>query len=263
MFSVDGFEVFQQALSANCLAELREATVRVCGRFRRGDEAAAATGVSLGEYTERRPERNPGVSAADLGSEPYILGNLAGMDVAFRRFLSRPHLWEIVAMLLGSSPDSLVYHYSQIVRKPAFVGASLSWHRDYANTYISTVGPYFVRLLIPLEDMAEANGGTGVVPRSHMIGDKEAMSREGREEDGAGAIYPRVAAGDVLAIHSKLIHGGGPNRSNQDRQILALQFGLVDAPMLHTAEQIESLTMCRREQMVESLNSTDLGDTRC
>lgn len=44
---------------------------------------------------------------------------------------------------------------------------------------------------------------------------------------GGGSLFcPSLEPGDGLAIHSNLWHGGSPNRSEMDRDLIVLQFGV-------------------------------------
>jgi hypothetical protein len=246
VFSRDGFELIPAVFDETSLDQLRRSVASVCGKYRCDEDAVVASGVSLAAYTRAHPERNPGVDPSSLESEPYILGNLAAQDVGIWEFLAQRDLWVLAAQLLTAELDEVVYHSAQVLRKPARIGPALSWHRDYGNTYISTDGPFFVRLLVPLQAMRQENGGTGVVPGSHLISDAEALARSDFAESRDGAEFPMVRAGDVLALHSKVIHGGGTNRSEEDRDLLAVQFGRKAASILHAYEQ-EHLTMADRE----------------
>ena len=93
-----------------------------------------------------------------------------------------------------------------------------------------------------MQKVSVSNGGTGAVPGSHLISDAEALEREGIPESDMGSIYPVLGSGDVLAIHSKTIHGGGPNRSRRNRDLLAIQFGIRGVALLHAFDG-EHLTM--------------------
>jgi ectoine hydroxylase-related dioxygenase (phytanoyl-CoA dioxygenase family) len=165
-FEHDGYEVFRGVVDQNSMAEVALAVHKACVLFRES-EAQRSAGISLSEYMEQHPDRNPGVTREGLADEPYILGNLAALDVRFRRLIVQESLWQLAASLLSVQFADVVYHYAQVVRKPGRIGPALSWHRDYGNTYISTDGPYFVRLLIPVQGMGQENGGTGVVSRSN------------------------------------------------------------------------------------------------
>jgi hypothetical protein len=232
VFARDGYEVVPAVLTEERIAELQAAVASTVERFRRGEKAVLDFGFALSDHTRAHPERNPGVNPDDVEGEPYLLGGLAGLDERFRLLLAAAPLWGLAARLLAVPQDAVVYHYAQVLRKPAGIGPALSWHRDYANTYISTRGAYFVRLLMPLQGMSVANGGTGVVPGSHFI-DDASLADERATPDITGPVFPHLAAGDVLALHPKTVHGGGTNRGAGDRDLLAIQFGVRDAALLH------------------------------
>ncbi len=248
-YADQGFEVFATVFETAAITMVRNAVAAACVRFRGGDEACITAGVSLASYTEQHPERNPGVAARALSGEPYILGNLAGLSEEFRTFLVHEPLWELAAMILRTDVVDVVYHFAQVIRKPARIGPAVSWHRDYPNTYVCSRTSNFVRLLVALDDMSYVNGGTGIVPESHLIDDEEVWRRRDLAENGGGAVYPTMEAGQVLAIHPKAVHGGGPNRSPSDRDLLVTQFGVRSAELIHRADA-EYLTLCGREEFL-------------
>jgi hypothetical protein len=255
-FERDGYEIYHSFVDSETIRPIQEATARACQRFRDGDPYCLKQGISIGAYARSRPDRNPGVDADTFEREPYILSSLAGLDVDFRRFLSRKSLWNVAAQLLEIDPTEVVYHFSSVNRKPAKVGPGVGWHRDFTNEYISTVGPLFLRLMIALDPMNEDNAGIGIVPGSHSISDEEVIQRGNLQESNEGAFYPNLAPGDLLAIHSKLIHGGGPNRSQYDRQLMVIQFGKQGATLLHFTAETEYLGLCQRQVMSSSCQRT-------
>src|SRR5262245_39885439 len=242
-FDEYGFVVVSQVFDQEAMRVLVEAVEDICERYRRGDESVRATGYSLSTYIEKFPNRSPGVPPLGLEDEPYLLGVLA-RHAPIKTFLEREELWLLAAALLRVEVARLAYHYAQVVRSPARVGPALGWHRDFGNPYISTDGAGFVRLLLPLRPMDEMNGGTGVVAGSHLVTDDQART-SGSEEHGPDAVYPACTAGDVLAMHSKAMHTRRVNRTDDDRDPLAVQFGRVDDPMLHVAPD-DYLSMCTR-----------------
>jgi hypothetical protein len=54
-----------------------------------------------------------------------------------------------------------------------------------------------------------------------------------------------VQPGDVLAIHSKLLHGSGPNRSSSERDVVVVQYGDVNATLRCQSDD-EFLSLCDR-----------------
>jgi len=76
--------------------------------------------------------------------------------------------------------------------------------------------------------MDEENGCTEVLPGTHFISDEQAVEQEKRKGfELARAIPLRLKAGDMAAIHPKVLHGGGVNRSDRERNVVVIQFGVV------------------------------------
>ena len=248
-----GFEIFSAVFDLDTVESLRRAVERVCARYRDGDELCVSNGVSIKDLTERRPERNPGVDIEALTTEPFILGNLAQLDSEFGRFLGLQPLWNMAAQALDLPVDEVVYHLSNITRKPPGIGPAIAWHRDYPNKYICTERADFVRLLVPLHDMSPANGGIGIVPSSHQIEDEEARQTIDICNSDATAVYPVLAAGDTLALHPKVIHGGGPNRSACARDVLIVQFGNKQARLLCSSDD-EYMLLWGREDIQKAVH---------
>ncbi|MSQ28018.1 MAG: phytanoyl-CoA dioxygenase [Dehalococcoidia bacterium] len=248
-YAEQGFLVLRQAVSQQALGTVRAAVEASCVRYRMGDERCVANGYSIGQVTKAHPERNPGVDPADVRNEPFLLGNLAALDPRFIRFLSFRPLWDIAAAMLGRPESEIVYRFAQVLRRPAGVGPGQSWHRDFPNPYVQTESAaHFLRLLVPMHPMSSANAGTGVLAGSHLVSDGDATAGKATEHPPAGAQFPSLDPGDVLVIHPKLIHGGGPNRGAGDRDLAVIQFGWSQAPLTHCAEG-ERLSLATREAM--------------
>ncbi|WP_074302234.1 MULTISPECIES: phytanoyl-CoA dioxygenase family protein [Paraburkholderia] len=79
--------------------------------------------------------------------------------------------------------------------------------------------------------MSASNGGTGVVPGSHLV----------KDDSTDDAIWPTVFAGTGLAIHSATLHGSSPNRSEQERDIIVIQFGWSRSCLRSRAQDVLSL----------------------
>jgi ectoine hydroxylase-related dioxygenase (phytanoyl-CoA dioxygenase family) len=102
-------------------------------------------------------------------------------------------------------------------------------HRDIENwPAFPALGPqapeFIVNFLVALTDFTDANGGTRVVPGSHVWPDfSDHTSHE-------ATIPVEMKAGDTLFFSGKLLHGGGPNRTADERRralALPLQAGFL------------------------------------
>ncbi|MCB5190014.1 phytanoyl-CoA dioxygenase family protein [Methylobacillus arboreus] len=228
LYPAQGYQIFRNVLSHSWLQSTRDAAESVIQHYRENGPFGRENDVSLGELAQSRPQRNPGVDGSKWINEPFIIGDLLTQDGHFVSLLAEQALWSIAARLLATEIGQVIFHYSNLTRKPAGIGPSIVWHRDAENTYFCPNNDRLLRLLIPLQGMSRENGGTAVVPGSHLDTkiDKTTL-------DEHTVIHPELAAGDVLAIHSQLLHGGAPNRSHRERDVLIMQFGVAGATFRH------------------------------
>ncbi len=252
-FHEHGFAVVRGLLSADALALARALVADLVGRHRDGDRAVLAESVSVAEASRRHPQRNPGVDV-DVAAEhePYIIGNLTGLDRRAVVLFADEPLWRLAAMLLACNPGDVVFHLSNVTRKPARTGPAIGWHRDAGNAYFSALDDRSLRLLIPLQRMSAANGGTGIVPDSHLLGADDA------DDAVDAAVSPEMEPGDVLALHARVLHGGRPNRSTEDRDVIVVQFGVTSSELRRT-DEAEALQLCGHRDFVRRRAATAAG----
>ncbi|HCK81069.1 MAG TPA: phytanoyl-CoA dioxygenase family protein [Candidatus Competibacter sp.] len=243
-FLAQGFEVVEELLDSEQLALAREATADLIDLFRRQDPDVLAEGLSIGAITERKPYRNPGVNFERLAFEPYLIGNLMALDHRFFQVFATRKLWSAATHLLDCAESAAVFHFSNLTRKPAHYGPALGWHRDCDNTYFVPTDDRMIRFLLPLQRMTQANGGTALVPKSHL-GNSFRSNQPPSEPEPEDIFYPSVNPGAALVVHSKLVHGGAPNRSAQDRDVLVIQFGIAGSSLRFQAD--ETLSLANRD----------------
>lgn len=243
-FETEGYTVLHNLLGQQEVQLAQVLTQSLVERYRAGDVAVVADGVSIASATSRHPDRNPGVIADSWDSEPFILGNPVAHEPRFSLIFTNARLWASAADLLKSGIPEIVLHMSNITRKPAGIGPAIGWHRDRTNTYFAVADGKMVRLLLPLQEMSQSNGGTAIFPRSHG-----ANSTSAADMDKSAVACPLVRAGDALALHSSVLHGGVPNRSALDRDVIVLQFGVRSSELLYSAD--EALALCGLEEVIE------------
>jgi len=222
-FKEDGCQIFRRCFTAAEIALAREITGQVCATARPRTPFWDNHVVALSVLSE---SRNPGVSGDVLTEEPFLITELPAISEVYANLILSEEIWAIAAQVLEL--DEIVYHYSNITRKPARIGPNMAWHRDFPNGYICPrESRFFFRALIPLESMNEENGCTVVLPGTHRITDEEAVDKNRKRDfDLTSALPLCLKAGDVATIHSKVVHGGRENRSNFDRNLLIIQFGI-------------------------------------
>lgn len=178
--------------------------------------------------------RRGGADGPEVKDAIFILGEPCVFDPVFKTLLRHPAIRDAARALLDS--DDLVIHFMNVTIKHPRFGRSIGWHRDYPNEYICPEGSGFVRLMLCLDGMDEAMGATRFVPGTHLVADAQAR-REKQEAvghllpDDAG-IALDCAAGDLVAIHPKVLHGGGINRSARPRRNVVLQIGRAGEPLV-------------------------------
>lgn len=235
-FKEAGFKIFAQCFDPQEIALASAAVDHLCSTLRPGDPLWNEV-VPLSVLSEHR---NPGVETSVLEKTPFLLGNLPLLSPLFARLIASENLWAAATEVLES--DRVVYHFSNVTRKPARIGPNMSWHRDYPNKGLCPRKSAFFRALIPLEGMSEENGCTLVIPGSHCLSDEQAIEADEKKERGfdfSKATPLHLAPGDMAAIHAKVVHGGGVNRSNRERNVIVVQLGVETDDFLWT--QIDDL----------------------
>jgi ectoine hydroxylase-related dioxygenase (phytanoyl-CoA dioxygenase family) len=241
-FITEGFCVVPEVLSPHQVEFVRRLSRDLIARHRAGEALVTCNAITVASVTAQHPQRNPGVQASQWECEPFIIGDLLALDLRFGLFLSTHAIWRCVAALLGCSPAEVVFHLSNLTRKPPGVGPAIGWHRDATNSYHAAADGRTVRLLFPLQPMAVGNGGTAVLPGSHVSRVHSAAA------DLQAAVCPSVLPGAALALHAHVLHGGSPNRSQVDRDVIVLQFGVRSSPLSHKANEL--LSMCHLEEVM-------------
>src|SRR5262245_30205520 len=84
--------------------------------------------------SDLKPSRNPGVSTEAIKDVPFIINELPKRSDLLKDLLCREELWAMAQEILNS--NEVIYHFSNVTRKPAYIGPNMSWHRDYPNQYI-------------------------------------------------------------------------------------------------------------------------------
>lgn len=136
----------------------------------------------------------------------------------------------ICTMTIGPDADLL---FDGILFKPPLGGKELRWHQDGAY---GRTDPWFISCWIPLSAGEAESGGLWVAPGSHRLGPVHHSSGEEGAAAYGGPVattVPRdcrpldVSPGQVVVLHSEVLHRSGPNDTSARR--LAYQLGFVGA----------------------------------
>ena len=175
--------------------------------------------------------------------EPVIGDSEAGIRTAlFSAFVNEdiysavthPVLAKIVARLLGV--QLVRYWQDQSIWKPGSICetqvGNIGFHQDYAYWQDSS-SVNMVSANIALQDSTINNGCLRVFPGSHMYGlltaengnffdtDLESLRTRFRDRTGVEDTPLELKAGQVSFHHSLLVHGSGPNVTDEPRLVLA------------------------------------------
>ncbi len=234
-FFEQGYQIFSNIYKQVEIECAEQAVERICWEIRPEDLRWKRNMTLISDLGDHR---NPGLGKDVLQDIPFLIGELPAFSEGLKEFVLHQPLWDIAKDILGS--DEVVYHFSNVTRKPAYVGPKINWHRDYPNRYICPqASSHFFRVLIPLEGMNEENACTEIIPRSHEITDVEAIQQEKlRNFDTSASIPLETQIGDMVIIHPKLLHGGRENRSMRGRTLVVIQFGAKTDAFLYWHEEL-------------------------
>ena len=97
-------------------------------------------------------------------------------------------------------------------------GVPQALHQDQGNA-LDSRHPMSVNILTPLTDIDETNGGTLVIPGSHLV-----LSRAMRRGEPVGKLPPAInvdaKAGTVVLTDGRLLHGTGINHTSEPRVVM-------------------------------------------
>lgn len=156
--------------------------------------------------------------------------NVQFHSAAFTRFLTDPRFTGVAQAIIG--PDVQLHHTKMFV-KPPENGAPFPMHQDYP--YFPHEKDSMIAAILHLDDAPTEKGCLCVVPRSHTGGPLPAVGDdrhvEGYKVEDALALPAK--AGDAIFFSYLLIHGSGPNRSDEPRTTLLVQIrDPADKPMI-------------------------------
>lgn len=209
----DGFLVVEKVMPEPVIIRLRSELDRLCA-----DALSLAPHLREQLTFERdliamQPGRSE-LSSAAVGDAVYMIGDLAAFGGLFVGLINYAPVLDLVEALFGSS--EFEFQFYQALIKQAHVGSRLSWHRDIGNPVIDCLTHETIRVMLCLDDTTAANGATQVVRGSHRVGEEEARAQMRFREPfwtDEDVITLECPAGSAVVLSSRIIHGGGPNRS--------------------------------------------------
>ncbi|MDO8901379.1 MAG: phytanoyl-CoA dioxygenase family protein [Phenylobacterium sp.] len=177
--------------------------------------AVAEMVAELSPYVAATPEGRDGFT----GVRTTRTGALVARSPAVRHAVSDPRIARMCEHLLKPNCERWQLHLSQLIRIMPGQGAQ-PIHRDrWAwGAHLKGIEPQ-LNTIWALTDFTRENGATQVVPGSSAWPD----DRKAQPHEITQAV---MKAGSVLIYTGSVFHGGGANRSDQDRWGLNLTYAL-------------------------------------
>lgn len=140
----------------------------------------------------------------------------------FRDLMLHPIIAETMGHLLG--PDFMLSSFTANIARPG--GDPMALHTDQGYVGFWTPRPVVANIAWMLDDFTDANGGTRLVPASHL--NAEATPRSSAYVPDQPANMPTLedtigaegSAGSILCFDGRIWHGTGANRSDGPRHAL-------------------------------------------
>jgi ectoine hydroxylase-related dioxygenase (phytanoyl-CoA dioxygenase family) len=168
-------------------------------------------------------ERARGVSTHDGGeSRPnQRVWMLPNKGKIFRDLMLHPVIDPLMSHLLG--PDYLLSSFTANIAHPG--GEPMVLHTDQGYAGFWTPVPIVANIAWMLDDFTDDNGGTRIIPGSHV---DQAYTPRSSQFAPADSRYPAQEdtiaaegrAGDILCFDGRIWHGTGANQSNRPRHAL-------------------------------------------
>eukprot|EP01088_Endostelium_zonatum_P015340 TRINITY_DN3713_c0_g1_i1.p1 TRINITY_DN3713_c0_g1~~TRINITY_DN3713_c0_g1_i1.p1 ORF type:complete len:312 (+),score=76.80 TRINITY_DN3713_c0_g1_i1:57-992(+) len=165
-------------------------------------------------------------------SSKLCLWNHAPLDSIYGSFSRSSRITSAVELLLSSTS---IYHYhSKLMLKEAKIGGKWEWHQDYGYWYQNgCLFPTMLSVMIALDPATKLNGCLQVIKGSqklgrieHVLTGEQAGAEKGRVDDVlksgvlGGIEYCEMKPGDVMFMHSNILHTSSANESEFARWTL-------------------------------------------
>ena len=151
-------------------------------------------------------EARAGVATHDSRTNQRIW-MLVNKGRAFRDLVVHPFAAEVMGHLLGE--DFLLSSATANIARPG--GEPMQLHTDQGYVDFWTPKPVVANIAWMLDDFSDENGGTRLIPGSHL----HPTWREARKAPSVAAAGP---AGSALVFDGRLVHGTGANRTQAQQR---------------------------------------------
>jgi ectoine hydroxylase-related dioxygenase (phytanoyl-CoA dioxygenase family) len=222
----DGWLFLPDAIDQACLSELRR-------DFNHWVEESRSHSAPYGQTIDARPrfDVEPGHNAA----KPALrrVNSPTEISSTYYRAMSATRMTNAVADLIG---PNVKFHHSKINSKLPGAATAVKWHQDFPFTPHSNDD--IVTALLFIDEVTGDNGPLELDPGTHK-GEifslwKQDVFTAAVSDEIAAASQKRAVrccgpAGGVCFMHTRVLHGSGPNRSSDPRTLFISVFTAEDA----------------------------------
>jgi len=223
----DGYLVAENAVTGEQLRRLQKGV-------REWVEESRAHDAPFGQPTlDGRPRFDMG--GEHCAERPALrrVNNPSEINTHYNDVMRDSPMVDMIADLIG---PNVKYHHCKINLKLSGSHTAVGYHQDFA--YTPHTNDDIITALLMLDDVTEGNGCLMVVPGSHrgsmyslfdgttftgFVDPQEERALRKQEVPVIGK------AGDVCLMHTRLVHGSAPNRSDRPRGLYICVYTAADA----------------------------------
>lgn len=225
----DGYVVVPDAVTADQLAAMR-------ADFDRWVEESRAHDAPWGEMLDGRPRFD--IEPGHTSARPALRRVASPVEIAdsYLDTMRTAPVVDAVAQLIG--PD-VEFNNSKVNSKQPGAATEVKFHQDFM--FQPHTNDDLVAALIFLDDVTADNGPLEVVPGTHRGPLHEhwhdgvftgSVAREVVAAHRDQAIPVTGTAGTACLMHTRLLHGSAPNRSDVPRTLVILEYRAEDSKPL-------------------------------
>ncbi len=225
-FHRHGFLVVENAVTPAILEKLKI-------QFANWVEESRNYDAAFGETINQKPRFD--LAPEHSASQPCLRRINAPVEISdvYWEAASNSAVPEMIADVIG---EDVRFHHSKINSKLPGSGTEVKWHQDFAFT--PHTNSDLVTALLMVDEVTESNGPLQVIPGSHLGDVKSlwhggvftgAIDEKSAAECELNAVECTGPAGSVCLMHTRLLHGSKPNRSQSPRTLFISVYAAADA----------------------------------
>ena len=226
MFDEQGYLLVERAVSDAQLTAL-------AAQFDDWKEQSRSHTAAYGQTIDGRAQFD--LEVGHSHEHPALRRVSAPVDISqvYYDVMNTSYMTDCVADLIG---PNIKFHHSKINSKLPGSATAVKWHQDFPFTPHSNDD--LITALLFVDEVTETNGPLQVLPGSH----KGPIHQLWHDEVFTGAVDDKIAsnceqnarsctgdAGSVCLMHTRLLHGSRPNKSDKARTLFIAVYSAEDA----------------------------------